>query len=51
MRCHGYEVFAIRKTPFATKLQACDAIVSGATDYVVLRDDLVGRAGVRRMMV
>ena len=50
VQCHGYQVFAIRKTPFATKLRACDAIVAAATDYVVLRDDLIERAGVRRLM-
>lgn len=42
-RC-GYRMFAIRKTAFTTQLQACDAIVPAATDYAVIRDDLLGRA-------
>jgi FkbM family methyltransferase len=46
----GYRVFAICKSAFATQLRACDAIVPAATDYAVIRDDLLVRAGVRRMM-
>jgi FkbM family methyltransferase len=30
--------------------RACEAIVPEATDYAVIRDDLLGRAGVRRMI-
>lgn len=46
----GYRVLAIRKTALTTRLQACDAIVPAATDYAVIRDDLLGRASVRRML-
>ena len=47
----GYRVFAIRKSPFATQLQACEAIVPAATDYAVIRDDLLGRSGVRKLLL
>jgi FkbM family methyltransferase len=46
----GYRVFAVCKSAFATQLRACNAIVPAATDYAVIRDDLLGRAGVRKMM-
>jgi FkbM family methyltransferase len=46
----GYHVFAIRKSAFATQLQACDAIVPQATDYALIRDDLLTRFGVRKMI-
>ena len=46
----GYRVFAIRKSPFATQLQACEAIVPEATDYAVIRDDLLARPRVRKML-
>jgi FkbM family methyltransferase len=46
----GYRVFAIHKSAFATQLRACDAIVPAATDYAVIRDDLLIRSGVRRML-
>lgn len=48
---HGYRVFAIRKSAFATQLQACDAIVPEATDYAVIRGDLLDRRAVRRLLV
>jgi FkbM family methyltransferase len=46
----GYRVFAIRKSPFATQLQACEAIVPAATDYAVIRDDLLARPSVRKLL-
>lgn len=46
----GYRVFAILKSPFATRLQACEAIVPAANDYVIIRDDLLGRPSVRKML-
>lgn len=50
VRPHGYRVFAIRKGLFSTQLQACDATVREASDYAVIRDDLLSRAAVRRML-
>jgi FkbM family methyltransferase len=47
---HGYRIFAIRKSPFATQLQACDAIVPEASDYAVIRDDLLARPNLRKML-
>ena len=46
----GYRAFAILKSAFATQLQACDAIVPAANDYAVIRDDLLGRPSVRKMI-
>jgi FkbM family methyltransferase len=46
----GYRVFAIHKSAFATHLRACKGIVPAASDYAVIRDDLLGRAAVRRMI-
>lgn len=50
VRPQGYRVFAIRKSPFSTQLRACEAIVPAATDYAVIRDDLLGRPSVRKML-
>lgn len=36
----GYRVYAIRKTPFATRLVPTAALARGATDYALIRDDL-----------
>ena len=46
----GYRVFAILKSPFSTRLQACETIVAAATDYAVIRDDLLDRPLVRKML-
>jgi FkbM family methyltransferase len=46
----GYRVFAIHKSAFSTQLRACEAVVPSASDYAVIRDDLLGRAAVRRMI-
>jgi FkbM family methyltransferase len=46
----GYRVFAILTSPFATQLQPCEAIVPEATDYAVIRDDLLDRLAVRRLL-
>lgn len=46
----GYRVFAIRKSPFTTQLQACESVVPAATDYAVIRDDLLDRTSVRRLL-
>jgi FkbM family methyltransferase len=46
----GYRVFAIHKSAFSTQLRPCGAIVPAATDYAVIRDDLLGRAAVRKMI-
>jgi hypothetical protein len=32
-------------------LQACEAIVPAATDYAVIRDDLLGRPSVRKLLL
>ena len=47
---HGYKLFAIRKGPFSTQLQACEAIVPTATDYAVIRDDLLARPKLRKLL-
>ena len=36
----GYRTFAIRKTPFSTRLDPADGLVRGATDYAIVRGDL-----------
>jgi FkbM family methyltransferase len=46
----GYRLFAIRKSAFTTQLQACDAIVPAAMDYAAIRDDLLDRPGVSKML-
>jgi len=48
---HGYKIFAIHKTPFSTKLTACKGVMKSATDYAVIRDDVLNINGLRRMVI
>jgi FkbM family methyltransferase len=50
VRPHGYQVFAIRKGLFSTHLQACEATVREASDYAVIRNDLLARPNLRKML-
>jgi FkbM family methyltransferase len=47
---HGYKMFAIHKTPFTTKLIACAGVMKSATDYAVIRDDVLKISGLRGML-
>lgn len=47
---HGYRIFAVTKTVFSTRLTPCESLVKSATDYACLRDDIVGRVGLRDLI-
>lgn len=42
-----YKIYAIKKTPFSTKLHEATSTLDGSTDYVMIRDDICKSALMR----
>ena len=48
---YGYQIFAIKKTPFSTKLIPSKSIVPFASDYLVVKTSIVPTLELKKMIV